>query len=181
MIYIFKNARKLKYLKVISPVVFLRFFYTLLRKPLNSRVEPRRGKFMVYAWKALSHAGLLDSMVTQSYLDSLIETCPQITRNAVAGLRRARVRISSSPPTSVMEEHTSMTDFLYLAFFESNYWLRHIALFFLTFRPIQQVAYYRSGITLAGKIQMGINIGRCRKVAVPQPELNALHIHALSH
>jgi len=38
---------------------------------------------MVYARKALIHAGLLDTMVTQNYLDNLIETCPQITRNAV--------------------------------------------------------------------------------------------------
>lgn len=30
MVYVFINARKLKYLKVISLVVFLRFFYTLL-------------------------------------------------------------------------------------------------------------------------------------------------------
>lgn len=98
MVYVLINARKLKYLKVISLVVFLRFFYTLILKPLNSGFEPKRGKFMVYARKALIHAGLLDTMVTQSYLDNLIETCPQITRNAVAGLRRARVRISSSPP-----------------------------------------------------------------------------------
>ena len=36
---------------------------------------------MACAEKTLIHAGLLDTMVTQSYLDSLIETCPQITRN----------------------------------------------------------------------------------------------------
>ena len=36
---------------------------------------------MVYARKALIHAGLLDIMVSQSHLDNLIETCPQITRN----------------------------------------------------------------------------------------------------
>lgn len=81
MVYVLINARKLKYLKVISLVVFLRFFYTLILKPLNSGFEPKRGKFMVYARKALIHAGLLDTMVTQSYLDNLIETCPQITRN----------------------------------------------------------------------------------------------------
>jgi len=80
---VLENARKLKYLKVISLVVFLRFFYTLLWKPLNSGFEPKRGKFMVYARKALIHAGLLDTMVSQSYLDNLIETCPQITRNQV--------------------------------------------------------------------------------------------------
>jgi hypothetical protein len=38
---------------------------------------------MVYARKALIRAGLLDTMVPQSYLDNLIETCPQITRNQV--------------------------------------------------------------------------------------------------
>lgn len=81
MVDVLENARKLKYLKVISLVVFLRFFYTLLWKPLNSGFEPKRGKFMVYARKALIHAGLLDTMVSQSYLDNLIETCPQITRN----------------------------------------------------------------------------------------------------
>ena len=89
MVYVLINARKLKYLKVISLVVFLRFFYTLILKPLNSGFEPKRGKFMVYARKALIHAGLLDTMVTQSYLDNLIETCPQITRNRVV-LNRAR-------------------------------------------------------------------------------------------
>lgn len=83
MVYVLINARKLKYLKVISLVVFLRFFYTLILKPLNSGFEPKRGKFMVYARKALIHAGLLDTMVTQSYLDNLIETCPQITRHDV--------------------------------------------------------------------------------------------------
>ena len=88
MVYVLINARKLKYLKVISLVVFLRFFYTLILKPLNSGFEPKRGKFMVYARKALIHAGLLDTMVTQSYLDNLIETCPQITRNAVDRLNR---------------------------------------------------------------------------------------------
>ncbi len=38
---------------------------------------------MVYARKPLIYAGLLNTMVTQSYLNNLIETCPQITRNAV--------------------------------------------------------------------------------------------------
>ena len=40
---------------------------------------------MVYARKALIRAGLLDTMVPQSYLDNLIETCPQITRNQLVG------------------------------------------------------------------------------------------------
>ena len=96
MVYVLINARKLKYLKVISLVVFLRFFYTLILKPLNSGFEPKRGKFMVYARKALIHAGLLDTMVTQSYLDNLIETCPQITRNQVV-LTGSWVRIPPSP------------------------------------------------------------------------------------
>lgn len=86
MVDVLENARKLKYLKVISLVVFLRFFYTLLWKPLNSGFEPKRGKFMVYARKALIHAGLLDTMVSQSYLDNLIETCPQITRNQLGSM-----------------------------------------------------------------------------------------------
>ena len=98
MVDVLENARKLKYLKVISLVVFLRFFYTLLWKPLNSGFEPKRGKFMVYARKALIHAGLLDTMVSQSYLDNLIETCPQITRNAVSR-KGPRVRIPNSPPS----------------------------------------------------------------------------------
>ena len=38
---------------------------------------------MVYARKPLIYAGLLNTMVTQSYLNNLIETCPQITRNQV--------------------------------------------------------------------------------------------------
>ena len=97
MVYVLINARKLKYLKVISLVVFLRFFYTLILKPLNSGFEPKRGKFMVYARKALIHAGLLDTMVTQSYLDNLIETCPQITRNAVVR-KGTWVRIPPLPP-----------------------------------------------------------------------------------
>ena len=97
VVYVFINARKLKYLKVISLVVFLRFFYTLILKPLNSGFEPKRGKFMVYARKALIHAGLLDTMVTQSYLDNLIETCPQITRNQF-GRNPTWVRIPLSPP-----------------------------------------------------------------------------------
>ena len=100
MVYVLINARKLKYLKVISLVVFLRFFYTLILKPLNSGFEPKRGKFMVYARKALIHAGLLDTMVTQSYLDNLIETCPQITRNAVSR-KGPRVRIPDSPPKTM--------------------------------------------------------------------------------
>ena len=99
MVYVFINARKLKYLKVISLVVFLRFFYTLILKPLNSGFEPKRGKFMVYARKALIHAGLLDTMVSQSYLDNLIETCPQITRNQFGG-NSTWVRIPPSPPKS---------------------------------------------------------------------------------
>ncbi|MDD2496733.1 MAG: hypothetical protein PHY90_01155, partial [Desulfitobacteriaceae bacterium] len=45
----------------------------------------RRGKFMVYARKPLIYAGLLNTMVTQSYLNNLIETCPQITRNRLIG------------------------------------------------------------------------------------------------
>ena len=97
MVDVLENARKLKYLKVISLVVFLRFFYTLLWKPLNSGFEPKRGKFMVYARKALIHAGLLDTMVSQSYLDNLIETCPQITRNQVYG-DVPWVRIPPHPP-----------------------------------------------------------------------------------
>ena len=97
VVYVLKNARKLKYLKVISLVVFLRFFYTLLWKPLNSGFEPERGKFMVYARKALIHAGLLDTMVPQSYLDNLIETCPQITRNQV-DRKVSWVRIPPLPP-----------------------------------------------------------------------------------
>lgn len=40
---------------------------------------------MVCARKALIHAGLRDFKVSQSYLDNLIETCPQITRNQVVG------------------------------------------------------------------------------------------------
>jgi len=96
---VLENARKLKYLKVISLVVFLRFFYTLLWKPLNSGFEPKRGKFMVYARKALIHAGLLDTMVSQSYLDNLIETCPQITRNQFDG-NVTWVRIPPAPPSN---------------------------------------------------------------------------------
>lgn len=96
MVYVLINARKLKYLKVISLVVFLRFFYTLILKPLNSGFEPKRGKFMVYARKALIHAGLLDTMVTQSYLDNLIETCPQITRKAFGGIFRSSQRYGVS-------------------------------------------------------------------------------------
>lgn len=52
---------------------------------------------MACAEKTLIHAGLLDTMVTQSYLDSLIETCPQITRNVVFR-KEPRVRIPNSPP-----------------------------------------------------------------------------------
>ena len=52
---------------------------------------------MVYARKALIRAGLLDTMVPQSYLDNLIETCPQITRNAFAGSNR---REGSNPSDS---------------------------------------------------------------------------------
>ena len=83
MVYVLINARKLKYLKVISLVVFLRFFYTLILKPLNSGFEPKRGKFMICARKFLIHAGFRDFKVSQSHLDNLIGTCPQITRNAV--------------------------------------------------------------------------------------------------
>ena len=57
---------------------------------------------MVCARKSLIHAGLLDTMVTQSYLDNLIETCPQITRNAVA-LRGTWVRIPPLPSQKVLE------------------------------------------------------------------------------
>ena len=52
---------------------------------------------MVYARKALIRAGLLDTMVPQSYLDNLIETCPQITRNQFVG-NGTWVRIPPSPP-----------------------------------------------------------------------------------
>ena len=52
---------------------------------------------MVYARKALIRAGLLDTMVPQSYLDNLIETCPQITRNAVV----PRGHVGSNPTHSV--------------------------------------------------------------------------------
>ena len=45
---------------------------------------------MVYARKPLIYAGLLNTMVTQSYLNNLIETCPQITRNAVGRLKPAQ-------------------------------------------------------------------------------------------
>ncbi len=45
---------------------------------------------MVYARKPLIYAGLLNTMVTQSYLNNLIETCPQITRNRSVGLNPAR-------------------------------------------------------------------------------------------
>ena len=99
VVYVLENARELKYLKVISLVVFLRFFYTLLWKPLNSGFGPRRGKFMVYARKPLIYAGLLNTMVTQSYLNNLIETCPQITRNRSVGFETGSwVRISPPPP-----------------------------------------------------------------------------------
>ena len=52
---------------------------------------------MVYARKPLIYAGLLNTMVTQSYLNNLIETCPQITRNAVGRVTGARVQIPPSP------------------------------------------------------------------------------------
>lgn len=112
MVDVLENARKLKYLKVISLVVFLRFFYTLLWKPLNSGFEPKRGKFMVYARKALIHAGLLDTMVSQSYLDNLIETCPQITRNQVA-LTGSWVRIPPLPSPHPIGFDTILWDVLY--------------------------------------------------------------------
>jgi len=51
---------------------------------------------MVYARKTLIHAGLLDTMMTQSHLDNLIETCPQITRNQFVG-NGTWVRIPPSP------------------------------------------------------------------------------------
>jgi hypothetical protein len=47
------NVRKLKYLKVISPVIFLRFFYTLIWKPLNSEFWLECRKAKVYARKTL--------------------------------------------------------------------------------------------------------------------------------
>ncbi len=52
---------------------------------------------MVYARKPLIYAGLLNTMVTQSYLNNLIETCPQITRNQLTG-NRPWVRIPPPPP-----------------------------------------------------------------------------------
>ena len=57
---------------------------------------------MVYARKALIRAGLLDTMVPQSYLDNLIETCPQITRNQVAR-KGSWVRIPPLPPQFVLK------------------------------------------------------------------------------
>lgn len=56
---------------------------------------------MVYARKPLIYAGLLNTMVTQSYLNNLIETCPQITRNQVV-LTGSWVRIPPLPPIETL-------------------------------------------------------------------------------
>jgi len=62
---------------------------------------------MVYARKPLIYAGLLNTMVTQSYLNNLIETCPQITRNQF-GSNPTRVRIPPSPYIKVMYEDLNL-------------------------------------------------------------------------
>lgn len=68
---------------------------------------------MVYARKPLIYAGLLNTMVTQSYLNNLIETCPQITRNQVVGqpargFESHRLRYFASNPVDMIS-HCSVT------------------------------------------------------------------------